>query len=90
MLAEVPGRHPGAGEVVIAVKAAGVNFMDGLIAQGKYQTKPPLPFSPGAEVAGVVKEVGAGVTGIAAGMRVLAATGHGGFAQEVCVHRRWG
>lgn len=80
---EVPSRQPGAGEVVVTVKAAGVNFMDGLIAQGKYQTRPPLPFSPGAEVAGIVKEVGAGVTGIAAGMRVLVATGHGGFAEEV-------
>jgi NADPH:quinone reductase len=82
-LAEVPAPVPGPGEVLIAVKAAGVNFMDGLIAQGKYQTKPALPFSPGAEVAGTVKRVGAGVTGISPGMRVLAATGHGGFAEEV-------
>jgi NADPH:quinone reductase len=80
---EVPARHPGAGEVVVSIRAAGVNFMDGLIAQGKYQTRPPLPFSPGAEVAGIIKEVGAGVTGIVPGMRVLVATGHGGFAEEV-------
>ena len=65
------------------VRACGVNFLDGLIVQGKYQTKPPLPFSPGAEVAGVIKEVGAGVTGLAPGMRVLAMTGYGGFAEEV-------
>jgi NADPH:quinone reductase len=84
-LADVPAPTPGPGEVLVAVKAAGVNFMDGLIAQGKYQTKPPLPFSPGAEVAGTVKQAGAGVTGISPGMRVLAACGHGGFAEEVIV-----
>ena len=83
ILADVPPRGARPGEVVVSVKAAGVNFMDGLIAQGKYQTKPPLPFSPGAEVAGTVKEIGAGVTGITPGMRVLVATGHGGFAEEV-------
>ncbi len=81
-LAEVPAPTPGPGEVLIAVQAAGVNFMDGLIAQGKYQTRPPLPFSPGAEVAGTVKQVGAAVSGITPGMRVLAATGYGGFAEE--------
>jgi NADPH:quinone reductase len=82
-LAEVASPVPGPGQVLITVKAAGVNFMDGLIAQGKYQTRPPLPFSPGAEVAGTIKQVGAGVTAIAPGMRVLAATGQGGFAEEV-------
>jgi NADPH:quinone reductase len=84
-LAEVASPAPGPGQVLIAVRAAGVNFMDGLIAQGKYQTRPPLPFSPGAEVAGTIRQVGPGVTGIAPGMRVLAATGHGGFAEEVLV-----
>jgi NADPH2:quinone reductase len=83
VLEDVPSRHAAAGEVVIAVKACGVNFLDGLMVQGKYQTKPPLPFSPGAEVSGVLTEVGAGVTGLAPGMRVLAFTGHGGYAQEV-------
>ncbi len=82
-LADVPAPTPGPGEVLIEVRAAGVNFMDGLIAQGKYQTKPPLPFSPGAEVAGIVTATGAGVTGIRPGLRVLAATGHGGFAEQV-------
>jgi NADPH2:quinone reductase len=82
-LDEVPARQAGAGEVVIAVKACGVNFMDGLIVQGKYQLKPPLPFSPGAEVAGVVHAVGSGVRGLEPGTRVLAAVGVGGFAEEV-------
>lgn len=83
VLEEVPARHAGPGEVVIAVKACGVNFLDALMVQGKYQTKPPLPFSPGAEVSGIVTEVGAGVTGFANGTRVLAFVGHGGYAEEV-------
>jgi NADPH:quinone reductase len=82
-LEEVPAKEAGPGQVVVTVKAAGVNFLDGLIVQGKYQTKPPLPFSPGAEVAGVIKEVGAGVTGLKVGMRVLALAGFGGYAQEL-------
>jgi NADPH2:quinone reductase len=82
-LGEVPAPVPAPGEVLIEVRASGVNFMDGLIAQGKYQTKPPLPFSPGAEVAGIVSQAGPGVDGVTAGTRVLAATGHGGFAEQV-------
>jgi NADPH2:quinone reductase len=81
-LEEVAAKPAGAGEVVIAVKACGVNFLDGLIVQGKYQVKPPLPFSPGAEVAGVISDVGAGVS-MVVGTRVLAATGYGGFAEQV-------
>jgi NADPH:quinone reductase len=82
---DVPPRRAGPGEVVIRVKACGVNFFDGLIVQGKYQTRPALPFSPGAEVAGVISEVGEGVTALKKGTRVLAYTGHGGYAQEVTV-----
>ncbi|HEY8053228.1 MAG TPA: NADPH:quinone oxidoreductase family protein [Steroidobacteraceae bacterium] len=88
VLEEVPAKHAGAGEVVIAVKACGLNFLDGLIVQGKYQVKPPLPFSPGAEVAGVIREVGSGVTGLSVGARVLVATVYGGFADEVVVQAR--
>jgi NADPH:quinone reductase len=84
-LADLPPCRAGAGEVVIAIKACGVNFLDGLMVQGKYQTRPALPFSPGAEVAGLVKEIGAGVSGLTPGMRVLAFTGSGGYAQEVAV-----
>ena len=57
---EVPDPAPGEGEVVVDVKAAGVNFPDVLIIQNKYQFKPELPFAPGAEVAGLVSAVGAG------------------------------
>ena len=73
------------GQIVIDVKACGVNFPDTLIIQGKYQFKPPFPFSPGGEVAGVVKEIGEGVGHLKAGDDVFAMTGWGGFAQEVVV-----
>jgi NADPH2:quinone reductase len=80
---DVPSPRADAGQVVISVKAAGVNFPDLLVIQNKYQFKPPLPFSPGGEVAGIVKDVGAGVTNVKVGDRVLASTGFGGFAEEV-------
>ena len=80
---ELPSPQAGAGEVVLAVKAASVNFPDVLIIQNKYQYKPPLPFSPGSELAGVVKEVGAGVTSVRPGDRVIAFTTYGAFAEEV-------
>src|SRR2546429_2966172 len=74
---------PGKGQVVISVKACGVNFPDTLIIQGKYQSKPPFPFIPGSEVAGVVKELGEGVVTFNVGTRVMAYIGMGGFAEEV-------
>jgi NADPH2:quinone reductase len=73
---DLPDPAPGPGEVVVAVKSAALNFFDTLIIAGKYQVKPPFPFSPASEFAGVVERVGAGVTGLAAGDRVL---GYGGF-----------
>src|SRR6266480_3563251 len=73
---------PGKGQVVISVKACGVNFPDTLIIQGKYQSKPPFPFIPGSEVAGIVKELGEGVDTINVGTRVMAFIGMGGFAEE--------
>jgi NADPH2:quinone reductase len=83
VLEDVPSPQPGAGEVVVAIKAASVNFPDVLIIQNKYQFKPPLPFSPGSELAGVVKSVGAGVTGVKPGDKVIAFTTFGAFAEEV-------
>ena len=77
--------RPGAGEVVVTVKAASVNFPDVLIIENKYQFKPPLPFSPGSELAGVVKEVGEGVGAWKAGDRVMAFTTYGAFCEEVKV-----
>src|SRR5882672_3761124 len=80
---EVPSPKAEPGQVVVDVKACGVNFPDTLIIQGKYQFKPDLPFSPGGESAGVVREVGDGVTHVKPGDRVIAFTGHGGFAEQV-------
>ena len=80
---DLPSPKAGAGEVVVSVKAASVNFPDVLIIQNKYQFKPPLPFSPGSELAGVVKEVGAGVKAFRPGDRVMAFTTYGAFAEEV-------
>jgi len=81
---DIPSPAPGPKQVLIEVKAAGVNFPDALMVQGLYQVKPPLPFTPGAEIAGVVAAVGAEVTQFKAGDRVIALTSTGGFAEE-CV-----
>jgi NADPH:quinone reductase len=80
---EIPPPIADAGEVVVSVKAASVNFPDVLIIQNKYQVKPPLPFSPGSELAGVVTSVGDGVTRWKPGDPVMAITGYGAFAEEV-------
>ena len=85
VLEEVASPVAGEGEAVLSVKACGVNFPDTLIIQGKYQFKPELPFSPGGEVAGVVKEVGPGVSALKAGDRVIAFNTWGGFAEEMVV-----
>ncbi len=78
---EVPEPRPGPGQVLIRVEAAGVNFADTLVIEGKYQARPPFPFAPGGEVAGVVAGLGPDVEGPPLGTRVLAMTGHGGFAE---------
>jgi NADPH2:quinone reductase len=82
---ELPSPRPGRGEAVVSVRAASLNFPDVLIIQNKYQFKPPLPFSPGSELAGVVKELGEGVSGLRPGDRVMAFTTYGAFAEEVKV-----
>ncbi len=80
-LGDAPAPIPADGDVVIAVRAAGINYADALMVAGKYQTKPALPFSPGLEAAGIVAACGAGVTRFKPGDRVMAILAHGGLAE---------
>lgn len=84
-LEDAPSPQLSANQVKIRVRACGVNFPDILLVQGLYQMQPPLPFSPGLEVAGDISEVGAGVDKLRLGQRVLATLMWGGFAEEVVV-----
>lgn len=79
---ETPDLEAGVGEVVVDVKAAGVNYPDLLVVSGRYQVTPPLPFTPGKEAAGVVRSIGAGVTRVKTGDRVLIHVEHGAFATQ--------
>ena len=85
VLEEVENLKPKAKEVLVAVKACGLNFPDTLIIQGLYQFKPELPFTPGSDVAGVVKKVGEGVSHLKVGQEVFGFVAHGGLAEEVLV-----
>ncbi len=85
-IAEVDSPTPGKGEVLVDVKAAGLNFPDVLIIQGKYQVRPDLPFTPGGEGAGIVKAVGDGVGHLKVGDRVMFMGQIGAFAEEVVVN----
>jgi NADPH2:quinone reductase len=80
---DVPSPTAGKGQVVITVKACGINFPDVLMIQDKYQFKPKLPFAPGGEIAGIVKELGEGVSTLKPGDKVIVSTGSGGLAEEV-------
>src|SRR3954453_13070719 len=82
---EVPAPTPGASEILVEVRAAGVNFPDVLLSYGKYQFKPPPPFVPGGEAAGVVSAIGEGVTSVKVGDRVATWMVHGAFAERICV-----
>jgi len=82
---DVPSPAPGKGQLLVSVKASGVNFPDVLLIQNKYQFRPELPFSPGSEIAGVVRQVGEGVHGFMPGDRVMAHTRWGGYAEEAVV-----
>lgn len=84
-LEEVPTPALRGGAVLLRVHAIGVNFPDLLVIRNRYQYRPPLPFTPGKEVAGTVAAVGPGVTELAAGDRVLAMMEYGGYAEEVVV-----
>lgn len=85
---DVPAPIPGVDEVLIDVAACGINFFDGLMVEGNYQTKPDRPFSPGSEVAGIVRAVGSNVTAVTRGTRVLAFTGTGGYAEQAVAQAR--
>jgi NADPH2:quinone reductase len=85
VIEELPSPVAGPGQVVLSVKACGVNYPDVLIIEDMYQFKPTRPFAPGGEVAGVVKELGEGVTHLKVGQRVLANTGWGGMAEELAL-----
>ncbi len=84
-LVELPGRQPNADEVLVDVRAIGVNLADILMVQGKYQIRPSFPFAPGSEAAGVVRAVGANVEGVSVGQRVIALVPYGAYASELVV-----
>src|SRR5687768_18088416 len=84
-LAEVEDPAPGPGQLLVRIRACAINYPDVLIIEDKYQFKPPRPFAPGGEVAGVVEAVGEGVSGWSVGDRLIAYHGHGGLAEKVAV-----
>ena len=86
VIEERPTPVPGPGQVVVDARAMGVNFVDGLICQGRYQMKPATPYVPGGEIAGVVSAVADDVSRVAVGDRVMAMTGFGAFAEQVAVN----
>src|ERR1700727_1546336 len=85
VLGEVPDPVAGPNEAVIAIKSAALNFFDLLMIQGKYQINPPFPFSPAAEVAGVIESVGSGVTDFKPGDRIIASCGHNGAREKIAL-----
>jgi NADPH:quinone reductase len=87
-LTELAAPKPKKGEILIGVRAAGVNFPDTLIIRDLYQVKPPRPFAPGGEIAGDIEALGEGVQGFAIGDRVLALSSHGGFVSHIAIDAR--
>src|SRR3954452_8035885 len=83
--ADLPDPTPEQGEVVVTIKAAALNFFDTLIIAGKYQVKPPFPFSPASEFAGIIESIGASVTGLAPGDRVLGCGGFGAAREKIAI-----
>ena len=84
-LAEIDDPVPGPGQLLVRVKACAINYPDVLIIEDKYQFKPPRPFAPGGEIAGIVEQTGDGATGWTVGDRLIAMLGHGGLAEKVLV-----
>jgi NADPH2:quinone reductase len=87
-LADVATPEIQANEILLDIHASAINFPDVLMIQGKYQSQPPFPFSPGGEVSGVISAVGGDVSDYQVGDRVFAGTGHGGFAEQVAIKAR--
>lgn len=87
-LEDVDPPTPGPGQVLIDVRATGVNYADAIMVAGRYQTRPPFPFSPGLETAGVVARCGDGAARYRSGDRVMAILAHGGFAEQVVAEER--
>lgn len=85
VLRDIDPPSAGPGQILIDVKACAINFPDVLIIEDKYQLKPPRPFAPGSEIAGIIKDIGEGVSDFAPGDRVIAATGFGGLVETVAV-----
>jgi NADPH:quinone reductase-like Zn-dependent oxidoreductase len=85
---DLPDPAPGPGELLVRVRAAAINYPDVLIIEDKYQFKPPRPFAPGGEIAGVVEVVGDGVEGWAVGDRLIAVPGWGGLAEKVAINAK--
>ena len=85
VIEEVPDPSAGAGQLLVEVRAAALNFPDVLMIEGRYQSQPPFPFSPGSEFAGVVRALGPGTTGFAVGDRVFGGSGGGAFAERLVV-----
>jgi len=84
-LDEIPDPSPGAGELLVRVRACSINYPDVLIVEDKYQLKPPRPFAPGSEIAGEVDAVGEGVEGWSPGAPLIAATGYGGLVEKIVI-----
>jgi NADPH:quinone reductase-like Zn-dependent oxidoreductase len=84
-LTEVPDPVPGPGQLLVRVKACAINYPDVLIIEDKYQFKPPRPFAPGGEIAGIVEAVGESITGWSEGNRLIAMVGHGGLSEKILV-----
>jgi NADPH:quinone reductase len=84
-LRDLPDPQPGPGQLLVRVRACAINYPDVLIIEDKYQFKPPRPFAPGGEIAGMVEAVGEGVSGWAQGDRLIAMIGHGGLAEKVVI-----
>src|SRR5215475_12709339 len=87
-LKDIPPPQAGPGEALVQVKAAALNFFDTLIIAGKYQQKPPFPFSPASEFAGIVEKVGDGVTDVARGDRVMSFMGWGAAREYITIPAR--